>query len=110
ALALARSPQVPLGTPVVVLSHVPDAALEASQRGLDAVLAGHTHGGQINLPFLGPLAVRCALGPYYTHRHFHFAAPHRRGLTQLYVNPGVGMSVVPIRFGCPPRWALVRTR
>jgi predicted MPP superfamily phosphohydrolase len=110
ALALARSPQVPAGTPIVVVSHVPDAVLEASQRGLDAVLAGHTHGGQVVLPFFGPLTVRCALGPFYAHGLFLFAAPNPRGLTKLYVNSGVGMSVLPIRFACPPRWALVRTR
>jgi predicted MPP superfamily phosphohydrolase len=109
-LALARSPAVPPGTRRIVLSHVPDVALEASRRGIDAVLAGHTHGGQIRLPFLGPLTTRSALGPYFGRGLFHFGAPNRRGMTVLYVNSGIGMSVLPVRFGCPPSWALIEVR
>jgi predicted MPP superfamily phosphohydrolase len=107
ALALARSPTVPPGTPRVVLSHTPDVVLEASRRGLEVVLAGHTHGGQVRLPGIGALVTRDRLGPYFDRGRFEFAAPNARGLTALYVNPGVGTSVLPIRFDCPPRWALV---
>jgi uncharacterized protein len=106
-MALARSPRVPPGTPVVVLSHVPDVVREASQRGLAVVLAGHTHGGQVRIPFLGALTTRTSLGAYYDMGRFNFAAPNARGLTTLYINSGVGMSVLPVRFACPPRWALV---
>ncbi|HBL27960.1 MAG TPA: hypothetical protein DD490_14065, partial [Acidobacteria bacterium] len=45
-MALARSPWVPPGTPRIVLSHTPDVVREASRRGIEVVLAGHTHGGQ----------------------------------------------------------------
>ena len=107
AMALARSPEVPRDTPVVVLSHVPDVVREASQRGFAVVLAGHTHGGQVRIPFLGALTTRTSLGAYYDLGRFEFAAPNARGLTTLYINPGVGMSVLPVRFWCPPRWALV---
>lgn len=106
-MALARSPYVPPGTPRVVLSHTPDIVLEASRRGFDAVLAGHTHGGQVRLPFLGALTTRNSLGPYYDLGRFEFPAPNARGTTPLYVNPGVGTSVLPMRFWCPPRWAVV---
>jgi predicted MPP superfamily phosphohydrolase len=94
----------------VVLSHVPDVALQASQAGIEAVLAGHTHGGQIRLPFFGPLTTRCALGLHYAHGLFYFAAPNRQGVTALYVNSGTGTSVLPLRFGVPPRWGLVDLR
>jgi predicted MPP superfamily phosphohydrolase len=107
ALALARSPRVPPGTPRLVLSHVPEVALEASRRGLETVLAGHTHGGQVRLPILGPLTTRSSLGPSYDRGVFRFAAPNRQGWTTLYVNPGVGTSILPVRFLCPPTWALV---
>jgi predicted MPP superfamily phosphohydrolase len=107
ALALARSPAVPAGTPVVVLSHVPDVVREASRRGLAVVLAGHTHGGQVRIPFLGAVTARTSLGSYYDRGRFEFAAPNAQGLTTLYINSGIGMSVVPVRFDCPPRWALV---
>jgi predicted MPP superfamily phosphohydrolase len=107
AMALARSPYVPQGTPRLVLSHVPDIALEASTRGIEAVIAGHTHGGQIRLPFVGALTARDSLGPYYDYGRFEFAAPNARGLTTLFINGGIGTSVLPLRFWCPPRWAVI---
>jgi hypothetical protein len=107
ALALARSPAVPPGTPRVVLSHSPDVVIEASQRGLEAVLAGHTHGGQVRLPWFGALTTRCRLGAHYDFGRFLFASPSRRGITTLYLNAGVGTSVLPVRFWCPPRYAVI---
>jgi predicted MPP superfamily phosphohydrolase len=107
AMALARSPYVPRGTPRIVLSHVPDVVLEASRLGIEAVIAGHTHGGQIRLPFVGALTARDSLGPYYDYGRFEFAAPNARGLTTLFVNGGIGTSVLPLRFWCPPRWAVI---
>jgi predicted MPP superfamily phosphohydrolase len=107
ALALARSPYVPPGTPTVVLSHTPSVALEAARRGIEVVLAGHTHGGQIRLPFFGALTTRDALGAYYDYGRFYLASPNRRGLTTLYINAGIGTSILPVRFWCPPRFAVV---
>jgi hypothetical protein len=109
-LALARSPVVGPEVRKIVLSHVPDVAIEASTLGMDAVLAGHTHGGQIILPFVGALTTRCALGPHYAKGLFHFAAANPRGMTTLYISSGIGMSVLPVRFGCPPSWALIDVR
>jgi predicted MPP superfamily phosphohydrolase len=107
ALALARSPQVPPGTPVIVLSHMGDVVREASTRGLAVVLAGHTHGGQVRLPILGALTTRSSLGAFFDRGRFEWAAPNAQGVTTLYINPGVGMSVLPVRFDCPPRWAVI---
>lgn len=107
-LALARSPEIPPGTPRLVLSHVAEPALEASRLGLDAVLAGHTHGGQVRLPFLGPLTTRSRLGNFYDRGTFSFAAPNPQGWTTLYINQGTGTSLLPIRVFCPPRFAVVR--
>lgn len=106
-LALARSPWVPPGTPRIVLSHTPGIVLEASRRGLDAVLAGHTHGGQVRIPGQGALTTRDTLGAFYDQGRFEFPAPTTRGTIPLYINPGVGMSVLQIRFWCPPRFAVV---
>lgn len=106
-LALARSPSVPPGIPRLVLSHVPDIAAEAAWHGIEAVLAGHTHGGQVRLPGIGALTTRSPMGPFYDRGLFYFAAPNRQGWTTLYINPGIGMSLLPVRFACPPRWAVV---
>lgn len=107
ALALARSPYRPEGTPTVVLAHTPSVVLEASRRGIEAVLGGHTHGGQVRLPFFGALTTRDSLGANYDFGRYDFASPTRRGLTTLYINAGIGTSVMPVRFWCPPRFALV---
>ncbi|HUO85832.1 MAG TPA: hypothetical protein VM617_00460, partial [Thermoanaerobaculia bacterium] len=107
ALALAKAPAVPPETPRIVLTHSPDATPEAAWRGLEAVLAGHTHGGQIALPFHGALTTRSGLGRHYDAGTFDFAAFNRRGRTTLYVNSGVGTSLLPLRFAAPPRLAIV---
>ncbi len=107
ALALARSPRVPPGTPRIVLSHTPDVIPEASRRGIEVVLAGHTHGGQVRLPFVGALVTRASIGPSFDRGLFAWAAPNRRGWTWAYINPGVGTSLFPIRFWDPPGWAEV---
>jgi len=106
-LALARSPAAPAGTPRLVLSHTPDVVLEASQRGIEAVLAGHTHGGQVRLPLLGAVTTRSSLGAFYDYGRFEFAAPNQRGVTTLFINAGIGTSLLPLRFLCPPRFAVI---
>ena len=107
ALALARSPSVPPGTPRLVLTHSPDAVREAAARGLGAVLAGHTHGGQVRIPGFGALLTRTRLGRRYDRGLFLVRSPSG-GTTRLYVNPGVGTSHLPVRFFDAPGWALVR--
>ncbi len=109
ALALARSPAVAAVTARVVLTHSPDAAREAAARGIDVVLAGHTHGGQVRLPGIGALLTRTRLGRRYDRGLFRLDDA-RAGGTWLYVNPGIGTSLLPVRFCDPPGWALVDLR
>jgi len=113
ALALARSPQIEQGergqrpVPRILLSHVPGVVLEAAHRGIDVVLAGHTHGGQVRVPWIGALTTRSRLGAYYDRGVFHFGSPSRRGWTTLHVSSGIGTSVVPLRTFNPPRYAVL---
>lgn len=79
----------------IVLAHSPDAILALDGRPVDLVLSGHTHGGQVNLPIVGPLYAPTALGPKYAAGSFRF------GKTQLYISRGLGFQT-PIRFRCPP--------
>ena len=96
-LELAVPPQ-PDG-PVILMAHEPDYADTVRQhpRGqlVDVMLSGHTHGGQIRLPFLGPLVLP-PMGKIYAEGLFHL------GKMQLYVNRGIGAVGIPFRLNCPP--------
>nr|WP_310523517.1 metallophosphoesterase [Polymorphobacter sp.] len=84
----------PAGKPVLVLAHEPDFFQWLQARRV-LMIAGHTHGGQISLPFLGGLSV----SPYLDKR--------LRGLFQengqvMVVSSGLGTSILPMRIGVPP--------
>jgi hypothetical protein len=61
------------------------------------MLSGHTHGGQVHLPFIGtPRHMLPKGGRRFVHGHFDL------GPMQLYVNRGIGTVKLPVRFLCPP--------
>ena len=82
----------------VLLAHTPKRLVEAQQLAVPAVISGHTHGGQIVLPGLGPVAAR----------EFPVVAGfERRGGTSIFVSRGVGTVYVPVRINCPPEIAVL---
>jgi predicted MPP superfamily phosphohydrolase len=81
--------------PVILLAHEPDVLKYVAPFGVDLMLSGHTHGGQIRLPFLPPLFLP-KMGIEYVNGLF------RMGNTHLYVNRGIGTVNLPFRFDCPP--------
>jgi len=85
----------------ILLSHTPDYVKEAEKAGVDLVVSGHTHGGQIRLPIIGAPIKRIALGRKY------MQGLHRFGDTYLYVNRGIGTIHLPLRFQCPPEIAVI---
>jgi predicted MPP superfamily phosphohydrolase len=95
-------PERPDG-PVLLMSHGPDYADEllTHPRGhlVDFMLSGHTHGGQVRIPFLGPCHLPAG-GVKYVEGLFHL------GRMQLYVNRGVGTVGLPFRLNCPPEITL----
>jgi predicted MPP superfamily phosphohydrolase len=93
----------PPGLPLIVLVHEPDVFAELDQRAL-LTLAGHTHGGQVNLPLLGRCVVPSRFGARYAAGE---VLEHGR---VLFVTTGVGTSIVPVRFGVPPEIALLTLR
>ena len=87
--------------PVILLAHEPDYALHAAKYGVDLMLSGHTHGGQIRLPIFGtPGSMLPRGGRLFVRGYFNV------GPLQLYVNRGIGTVTVPMRFRCPPEITL----
>lgn len=81
----------------VFLSHNPDIIPELpdeSSSGVDLLLAGHTHGGQIRLPGLGPLVTSSAYGARYASGWVPAPMP-------AFVSRGLGVTTLPFRFACP---------
>ena len=92
--------QIPAGDPVIALTHNPDVFLKIPAT-VSLTLAGHTHGGQVNLPLVGRLVVPSAYGQ-------RFAAGHIvEGNRHLFVTTGIGTSVFPVRFRVPPEIVLL---
>ena len=74
--------------------------------GVDLVLAGHTHGGQLAVPGYGALVTNCDLPTRYA-KGLHRWQAHRRS-TWLHVSAGLGTSpYAPVRFACPPEATLL---
>ena len=93
--------------PIILLCHAPDYAdhlltLPAGQ-AVDLMFSGHSHGGQIRLPFLGALVLP-PLGRKYIQGWF------RIGQLQLYVNRGIGTVELPFRLDCPPEITVITLR
>ncbi|MFO0741027.1 MAG: metallophosphoesterase [Labilithrix sp.] len=94
----------PHGVPTVMLSHDPDRFRELVERGVDLVLSGHTHGGQIAWPFLGRWINASKLA-----HEFHIGL-YRDGDAILYVHPGLGTTGPPIRLGVAPAVVVLTLR
>ncbi|HEX3435400.1 MAG TPA: metallophosphoesterase [Pseudacidobacterium sp.] len=85
---------------VILMAHEPDVAPNAAKYGYDLMLSGHTHGGQIRIPFL-PAMHLPPLGQKYVEGHFQVES------MQLYVNRGIGTVELPFRFNCPPEITVI---
>lgn len=85
----------------ILLSHSPVGVQIGTSFNCCLVLAGHTHGGQVRLPFYGPLWTPPGSGGFDR-------GLYQVGDTQMYVTSGIGMSLVPVRFFCPPEVAWIR--
>ncbi len=94
---------VALMRPSVLLSHEPAVLDMPETRGVSLVLSGHTHGGQINLPFVGAPA-------RFIEEFKYLRGRYEREGTQLYVSRGTGMIGIPVRIGARPEIAVLRLR
>ena len=95
--------RVPTDESVILLVHEPDFADEAAKFPIDLQLSGHSHGGQVRIPFLPPLYL-----PELAKKYIW--GSYRVGPLALYTNAGLGTVGVPIRLNCPPEITLLTLR
>jgi hypothetical protein len=93
------------GRPLVVLAHNPDTLYSLHYPNFDLMLSGHTHGGQVQFPFLGPPRLPIE------HRHLAeglFPYPGNK-ICQIYVSRGLGY-LTPVRFRSRPEMGIIELK
>jgi uncharacterized protein len=90
--------------PVIALAHDPKLFPELADSGAALVLSGHTHWGQIAMPFF-PTRLNLSSRSYRYH-----AGIYTRGDATLYVHPGLGTTGPPVRLGAAPEITILRLR
>jgi uncharacterized protein len=95
------------GEPIILMCHAPDYVDDLltfpSGKAVSLMLSGHTHGGQVRMPFVGALTLP-ELGKKYVEGWFKLQN------LQLHVNRGLGTVGVPFRFDCPPEISVITLR
>jgi uncharacterized protein len=86
---------------IILLAHNPLRLTEAAALDIPLVLSGHTHGGQVVLPFIGAVAAR---------KFPVVAGLGGRDNTSIFVSRGVGTVYVPYRLNCPPDVSIITLR
>lgn len=95
--------RVPRDEATVLLMHEPDVADHVVGYSVDLQLSGHSHGGQVRLPGVGPIILPELARKYHS-------GLNRVGRLQVYTNWGLGMITPPVRLLCPPKVTLLVLR
>ena len=92
-------------SPAILLAHEPDIFAELPmldrERRIALTICGHTHGGQVRIPFYGPRGVPSRFGKRFAYGHIVEDDRH------LVVSGGLGMTGLPVRFGVPPEIVMI---
>ena len=91
---------VPAQEATILLAHEPDFADYAAGFPVDLQLSGHSHGGQVRIPGIGPIVLPAMARKYHT-------GLNRVGRMQVYTSCGIGVINPPVRLNCPPEVTLI---
>ena len=91
---------IPANEATILLAHEPDYADVASKGGIDLQLSGHSHGGQVRVPGVGPIVLPQLARKYHT-------GLNQVGNLQVYTTRGIGVINPPVRLNCPPEVTLI---
>jgi hypothetical protein len=89
---------------VILLAHDPQLYRAAARRGIALYLCGHTHAGQIRLPFLGAAKKNARVARKFLQGKWQYQE------MQGYTSWGAGCSTIPVRYNCPPEIAILELR
>ena len=95
---------VPRDAFTLLLAHSPEDIAQAAAHNVDLYLCGHTHGGQIRVPFLGALRTNARCARRYCRGRWQF------GSVLGYTSAGVGTTTAPVRFNCCPEVTVIELR
>ena len=87
-------------SPTILLTHTPDVFPDVP-KNVNLTLAGHTHGGQVRLPVIGPIFTASSYGNKYA-----IGLIEENG-KKLITTRGIGVSILPFRFNCPPEIVII---
>ncbi len=99
----------------ILLAHAPSIAGRAADAGVDLLLSGHTHGGQIRLPIIGCVyphihEYKALVKGLFEGKRLSKILGRDAGEMRVFTNSGIGISNVPMRFLCPPEVAHITLR
>jgi predicted MPP superfamily phosphohydrolase len=83
----------------ILLAHNPDTADSEFETKIDLIISGHTHGGQISIPFLSPIV--------NVKNKRYIKGLIKTKDTNLFICKGIGCTTIPFRFNCPPEIAIL---
>ncbi len=87
----------------ILLAHNPDTADIRYNTRVDLMISGHTHGGQVNIPFLG--------APVLPVKNKRYSSGFIRSQnTDIFISRGIGWAIIPIRFNCYPEIAVLNLK
>lgn len=87
-------------SPIIMLTHSPDEFVKMPNN-INLVLAGHTHGGQIKLPFVGAIFTASKYKDKYLNGYIE------ENGKRMIVSRGLGVSILPLRFNCKPELVII---
>lgn len=96
--------EIEADTPKILLAHSPEIFRKIKNENIDLTLVGHTHGGQINIPFIATFFLPLKYDRKYKSGLF------KGGSTYLYVNRGIGETILPIRINAFPEVTLIELK
>lgn len=85
----------------IVLSHNPDTADTEYSSRVDLMISGHTHGGQVNIPFIGTPVLPVK------NKNYSSGLKHSLRGSKVFISKGIGWAIYPVRFNCYPEIAVL---